>query len=106
MTHLTHTMYRLKVLQKLWLNLYNFKLRAHFVFQITTCSTTENSLWVGHQSGRIMVLQMDKKLTKVTHSTELIGHYNPVIQIDLNTNFSSAISCSGENYVIVWDMNR
>jgi hypothetical protein len=74
--------------------------------KITTVSTTEYSIWVGHQSGRISVIKLSRALDSVIESVDLVGHYKGVKHIDLNTDFSTAISCSGEDYALVWDMNR
>ncbi|ODN06306.1 Lysosomal-trafficking regulator [Orchesella cincta] len=74
--------------------------------EITVCVTTDNSIWVGHQSGLITVLKLTSELDKVEQKFELVGHYQAIKCIDLNQDFSTAISCSGENYALVWDMNR
>jgi len=72
--------------------------------EITTCSATEDTIWIGHQSGRITVLKMIGNT--VSQIREFVGHYKPIKCIYLNTSFSIAISCSGENYALIWDMNR
>jgi hypothetical protein len=74
--------------------------------QITVCAGLEDTLWVGHQSGRITVLKLSVTHEKVMETIELVGHYKPIKYIDLNQEFSIVISCSGENYALVWDMNR
>jgi len=52
------------------------------------------------------VLRLSKTLEKVLETSELVGHYKAIKNIDLNSDFSTAVSCSGEDYAIIWDMNK
>lgn len=61
---------------------------------------------MGHQSGLITVLKLTSELDKVKEKIELVGHYQAIKSIDLNQDFSTAVSCSGESYALIWDMNR
>ncbi|XP_035710830.1 lysosomal-trafficking regulator isoform X2 [Folsomia candida] len=74
--------------------------------EITACATTEKCIWIGYQSGRITVLKLSLNLENIMETFDLVGHYKPIKCIDLNFEFNTAVSCSGENHAIIWDMTR
>uniref|UniRef100_A0A1B6DVR8 Lysosomal-trafficking regulator n=1 Tax=Clastoptera arizonana TaxID=38151 RepID=A0A1B6DVR8_9HEMI len=80
---------------------------------ITICTSVPdcNQLWIGYDSGKILVYRYEFKPSRgvmefLPDPVVLLGHPTAVLTITLSRAFSIAISGSIDGSAILWDLNR